>query len=64
MIEEELVQLEQRVHRLMAAYRQARLDCRRAVQERDRLQATNDELRDRVERIVERIRSLELEYDG
>jgi cell division protein ZapB len=64
MIEEELAQLEQRVHRLMAAYRQARLECRRAIQERDRLQTTNDELRERVERIVERIRSLELEHDA
>jgi hypothetical protein len=61
MIEAELQQLEDRVQRLMAAYRQARLEEKRALQERDRLLALNAELRRRIEGIVERVRSLESE---
>ena len=65
MMDEELTQLEQRVHQLLAAYRQARSDVRRAEAERDRLLEANNELRERVERIVARIRALELEQsDG
>ncbi|NKF21618.1 hypothetical protein [Solimonas marina] len=61
MIEDELQQLEDRVQRLMAAYRQARLEEKRALQERDRLLALNAELRRRIEGILERVRSLESE---
>lgn len=65
MMDEELTQLEQRVHQLLAAYRQARSDQRRAEAERDRLLEANNELRERIERIVARIRALELEQsDG
>ncbi|MBY8966175.1 hypothetical protein KHP57_10730 [Algiphilus sp. NNCM1] len=65
MMDEELTQLEQRVHQLLAGYRQARSDVRRAEAERDRLLEANNELRERIERIVARIRALELEQsDG
>lgn len=64
MIEAELQQLEERVQRLMAAYAQARLECKRALQERDRLLALNAELRRRIEGIVERVRSLESEQES
>ncbi|MGH8446894.1 MAG: hypothetical protein ACREVL_16615 [Solimonas sp.] len=64
MIEAELQQLEDRVQRLMAAYRQARLEQKRALQERDRLLALNAELRRRIEGIVERVRSLESEQES
>ena len=60
----EIAQLEERVHHLMAAFRQARLESRRALQERDRLQAMNNELRKRVEAIVERIRTIESEAEA
>ncbi|WP_020650491.1 MULTISPECIES: hypothetical protein [Solimonas] len=63
MIESELQQLEDRVQRLMAAYREARLEQKRALQERDRLLALNAELRRRIEGIVERVRSLESEQE-
>lgn len=63
MLEAELEQLEQRVQRLVAAYRQARLETRRAQQERDRMVALNNELRRRIEGIVERVRLLETEQD-
>ncbi|MBI2384053.1 MAG: hypothetical protein HYV18_08280 [Gammaproteobacteria bacterium] len=59
MFEQELAQLEERVQRLMAAYQQARLERRRALQERDRLLAINAELRKRIEGVIERIRTLE-----
>lgn len=62
-LEAELEQLEQRVQRLVAAYRQARLETRRAQQERDRMVALNNELRRRIEGIVERVRLLETEQD-
>ena len=55
----ELAQLEERVQRLMAAYCQARLERKRALQERDRLLALNAELKRRIEGVVERIRLLE-----
>ena len=59
MLETELAQLEQRVQRLIAAYRQLRLEKKRALQERDRLLALNAELKRRIEGVVERIRLLE-----
>ncbi|HEY9547843.1 MAG TPA: hypothetical protein VIR56_17670 [Solimonas sp.] len=64
MIEAEIQQLEDRVQRLMAAYRQSRLEEKRALQERDRLLALNAELRRRIEGIVERVRSLESEQES
>ncbi|MES0872521.1 hypothetical protein [Sinimarinibacterium thermocellulolyticum] len=63
MIDAEIQQLEERVQRLIAAYRQARLEQKRAMQERDRLLALNAELRRRIEGIVERVRSLESESE-
>jgi cell division protein ZapB len=63
MLDSELEQLEQRIQRLTAAYRQARLEARRAQQERDRLMALNNELRRRIEGIVDRVRNLESEQD-
>jgi len=60
-LEAELEQLEQRVQRLVAAYRQAKLETKRALQERDRLTALNAELRRRIEGVVERVRKLETE---
>ncbi len=59
MLQKELAQLEERVQRLIAAYRQARLERKRALQERDRLLALNAELKRRIEGVVERIRTLE-----
>ncbi|SFF48345.1 hypothetical protein SAMN04488120_105127 [Fontimonas thermophila] len=64
MIDAEIQQLEERVQRLIAAYRQARLEQKRALQERDRLLALNAELRRRIEAIVERVRSLESEQEA
>ncbi|MGB0954704.1 MAG: hypothetical protein ACPGZP_01750 [Panacagrimonas sp.] len=58
-LETELEQLEDRVQRLVTAYRQSRLEARRALQERDRLLALNGELRRRIEGIVDRVRALE-----
>lgn len=59
----ELEQLEQRIQRLISAYRQARLEARRAQQERDRLLALNSDLRRRIEGIVDRVRALEIEQE-
>jgi len=59
MLHRELAQLEERVQRLIAAYHQARLERKRALQERDRLLALNAELKRRIEGVVERIRLLE-----
>jgi len=59
MLQEEVVKLEKRVNRLIAAYRQVLLERRRALQERDRLLALNAELRRRIEGVVERIRAME-----
>lgn len=65
MIEEDLAKLEQRVHRLISAHRQAANELRRITAERDRLLAANSELRERIETIISRIRALELEQtDG
>lgn len=64
MLEAELEQLEQRVQRLVAAYRQSRLETKRALQERDRLMALNNELRRRIEGVVDRVRKLEAEPDS
>lgn len=61
MLDAELEQLEVRVQRLLAAYRQAKLERRKALQERDRLMAMNAELRRRIETVVERIRQIETE---
>ncbi|MEC9363782.1 MAG: hypothetical protein ACPHN2_08020 [Sinimarinibacterium flocculans] len=63
MIDAEVQQLEERVQRLIAAFRQARLEQKRALQERDRLLALNAELRRRIEGIVDRVRSLESESE-
>ena len=60
-LEAELEQLEQRVQRLVAAYRQSKLETKRAIQERDRLTALNAELRRRIEGVVDRVRKLETE---
>lgn len=59
MLKSELALLEERVQRLIAAYRQERLEKKRALQERDRLLALNGELKRRIEGVVERIRMLE-----
>ena len=59
MLQSEVAQLEERVQRLIAAYRQERLEKKRALQERDRLLALNAELKRRIEGIVERIRVIE-----
>jgi hypothetical protein len=59
MLQEEITQLEKRIQRLIAAHRQAVLERKRAVQQRDRLLAINAELRRRIEGVVERIRTLE-----
>ena len=59
MLHKELAQLEERIQRLIAAYRQVRLERKRALQERDRLLALNAELKRRIEGVVERIRLLE-----
>ncbi|HEX4896195.1 MAG TPA: hypothetical protein VFV11_07685 [Solimonas sp.] len=64
MLDHEIQQLEDRIQRLMAAYRQARLEQKRALQERDRLLALNAELRRRIEGIVDRVRSLESEQES
>lgn len=59
MLQAELVQLEERVQRLIAAFHQARLERKRALQDRDRLLALNGELKSRIENVVERLRALE-----
>jgi len=64
MLQTEVVQLEERVQRLIAAYRQERLEKKRALQERDRLLALNAELKRRIEGVVEHIRQLESDPNG
>lgn len=59
MLHDQLDQLETRLTRLMAAYRQERLEKKRALQERDRLLALNAELKRRIEGVVERLRLME-----
>lgn len=61
MVHEELDQLDARLARLTAAYRQERLEKKRALQERDRLLALNAELKRRIEGVVERLRLMESE---
>jgi hypothetical protein len=64
MLHEDLAHLEDRIQRLIAAYRQARLERKRALQERDRLLALNAELKRRIEGVVERIRVLETDQSS
>ena len=61
MLDAELDQLDTRLTRLTAAYRQERLEKKRALQERDRLVALNAELKRRIEGVVERLRLMENE---
>jgi hypothetical protein len=61
MLDAELAQLDERIQRLIAAYRQVRLERKRVIAERDRLLALNAELKRRIEGVVERIRLLESE---
>lgn len=64
-MEDDLAKLEQRVQRLIAAHDRARSELKRVCAERDRLLAANNELRERIEHIISRIRALELEQtDG
>ena len=58
-LENELAALEERIQRLLAAYQQARLERRRALQERDRLLTLNNELRKRIEGVIGRIKAME-----
>ena len=58
-LESEITALEERIQRLLAAYQQARLERRRALQERDRLLTLNTELRKRIEGVIVRIKSME-----
>lgn len=60
-LETELAQLEERIQRLLAAYQQARLERRRALQERDRLLTLNSELKKRIEGVISRIKTMEME---
>ena len=61
MLHDDLDQLSTRLARLTAAFRQERLEKKRALQERDRLLALNAELKRRIEGVVERLRQLEQE---
>ena len=61
MLHDDLDQLATKLLRLTAAYRQERLEKKRALQERDRLLALNAELKRRIEGVVERLRQLEQE---
>jgi cell division protein ZapB len=58
-LESEIAALEERIQRLLAAYQQARLERRRALQERDRLVTLNNELRKRIEGVITRIKTME-----
>ena len=62
-MDSDIQQLEDRIQRLITAYRQSRLEHKRIVQERDRLLALNAELRRRIEGIVDRIRTLETDQE-
>jgi len=59
MLHDDLDLLGTKILRLSAAYRQERLEKKRALQERDRLMALNAELKRRIEGVVERLRQLE-----
>ena len=61
MLNDDLEQLGTKILRLSNAYRQERLEKKRALQERDRLLALNAELKRRIEGVVERLRQLEQE---
>ncbi len=61
MLHDDLEQLGTKILRLTAAYRQERLEKKRALLERDRLMALNAELKRRIEAVVERLRQLEQE---
>ncbi len=61
MLQPHLDDLDAGIARLTAAYRQARLEKKRALQERDRLLALNAELKRRIEGVVERLRQMESE---
>lgn len=61
MLQDDLDQLGARILRLTTAYRQERLEKKRALQERDRLLALNAELKRRIEGVVERLKQLEQE---
>lgn len=61
MLQASLDDLDARLQRLSAAYRQVRLEKKRALQERDRLLALNAELKRRIEGVVERLRQMENE---
>jgi hypothetical protein len=61
MLQDDLDQLGTKIARLSAAYRQERLEKKRALQERDRLLALNAELKRRIEGVVDRLRLLEQE---
>lgn len=61
MLHDDLDQLATKILRLSAAYRQERLEKKRALQERDRLMALNAELKRRIEGVVERLKQLEQE---
>ena len=61
MLQDDLDQLGTKILRLATAYRQERLEKKRALQERDRLLALNAELKRRIEGVVERLRQLEQE---
>lgn len=58
-LESEIAALEERIQRLLAAFQQARLERRRALQERDRLLTLNTELRKRIEGVITRIKTME-----
>jgi regulator of replication initiation timing len=58
-LESEIAALEERIQRLLAAFQQARLERRRALQERDRLLTLNNELRKRIEGVITRIKTME-----
>jgi len=61
MLHDDLDLLGTKILRLSTAYRQERLEKKRALQERDRLLALNAELKRRIEGVVERLRQLEQE---
>ena len=62
-MDSDIQQLEDRIQRLITAFRQSRLEHKRIAQERDRLLALNAELRRRIEGIVDRIRTLETDQE-
>lgn len=59
MLQPALDELDAKLQRLIAAYRQEKLEKKRALLERDRLLALNAELKRRIETVVERMKVLE-----